>query len=89
MNESIAKQTQCQEQMARLTKSMEDLEKMVCVLGEKVAPILSNDCMVKENPCDKSPEPMLAPLAERIKERKSQADRIAGMIGDILNRAQC
>lgn len=75
--------------MARLTQTMEDLEKLVCILAEKVAPILSIDGIVKKDPRGESLEPPLAPLAERIKERKSQADRITGMVGDILNRAQC
>ena len=78
----------CQEQMEQLAITLSDLDKLTCILAQKLTPILSPEVGAIELQANKSESP-LAPLADSINSRKLEVGRIIDRIGELVNRAQC
>lgn len=68
---------------------MEAMEKLVAVLGEKLQPVRSPRCVPPKETRDQCIEPSIAPLAQYMKDRTAQGQRLCCHMQTLLDEVQC
>jgi hypothetical protein len=68
---------------------MEAMEKLVAILGEKLQPVRSPRCVPTKEMREKSVETSIAPLAQYMKDRTAQGQRLCVQLQTLLEEVEC
>lgn len=81
-------QPQVHDQLDLTRANAERLEKTIYELEERLAPILRQQMPVPENGCDRTPEPVLVPIADSLRSTSRGLDNCISRLRSIIERTE-